>query len=599
MANFLAVAPSSLCSGCVSVKSNTGCIVGRSRKSEFSGGSVSLSRASGLLGSRYVARNRQSSVIVCGVPETKADRVEQAVDEQGVDSKPDRPKKPEEKRIELMDVNPVTAGRRSRQFLDNAWRKFTQLGQVMSSPLVEDDVVQGVTMGPYCDFEEPNAQYTTVLVAGATGRVGRVLVRKLLLRGYTVKALVHSSDTDTLKGIPTSVQVVQGDVGDPTSLRAAMEDVTKVVCCVRAKTFLTAELNRVDHEGVRNLAKAFQDYNNTKALRRAGKSSKSKLRLFDFNRQEAVDAWRIVQAEARPSEMDLGGTRDRVSFAMSEKGAGAVFSGTVYSRGRPVEITSPLKLPATVNGFEAMVMRVCGDGKPYNVVLYAQAEDGQTYEYMARFNTRQGYSLVRVPFSNFRPKDVMQPRLNVAGIRSIGFRFEPRKQTRSRVASPTATSANKSLFEDSDNRFRLELVFVKVAPTGQEPDFILLSCAGAGVPEDVKERLVKAKAQGEEALRNSGLGYTIIRPGPLLEQAGGGKALVFDQGNRISQPISCADVADVCLKALHDPSAYNKSFEVCNESPAATSGLYELVAHLPDKSNNYLTPALSVLERNT
>ena len=27
--------------------------------------------------------------------------------------------------------------------------------------------------------------------------------------------------------------------------------------------------------------------------------------------------------------------------------------------------------------------------------------------------------------------------------------------------------------------------------------------------------------------------------------------------------------------------------------------MYELVAHLPDKSNNYLTPALLTLEKNT
>ena len=70
------------------------------------------------------------------------------------------------------------------------------------------------------------------------------------------------------------------------------------------------------------------------------------------------------------------------------------------------------------------------------------------------------------------------------------------------------------------------------------------------------------KRKGEAALRNSGLGYTIVRPGPLVEEAGGYKALVFDQGNRISQAISCADVADVCLKALHNPEARNKTFEV-------------------------------------
>jgi hypothetical protein len=64
------------------------------------------------------------------------------------------------------------------------------------------------------------------------------------------------------------------------------------------------------------------------------------------------------------------------------------------------------------------------------------------------------------------------------------------------------------------------------------------------------------------------------------------------------QGISCADVADVCLKALHDPLARNKTFEVCWEyTPEAGLEQYELVAHLPDKSNNYLTPALATLRK--
>ena len=83
-----------------------------------------------------------------------------------------------------------------------------------------------------------------------------------------------------------------------------------------------------------------------------------------------------------------------------------------------------------------------------------------------------------------------------------------------------------------------------------------------GLDDATRERLVGFKRRGEAVVRNSGLGYTIVRPGPLVEEAGGYKALVFDQGNRIRQSISCADVADVCLKALHDPLARNKTFEV-------------------------------------
>ena len=39
------------------------------------------------------------------------------------------------------------------------------------------------------------------------------------------------------------------------------------------------------------------------------------------------------------------------------------------------------------------------------------------------------------------------------------------------------------------------------------------------------------------------------------------------QGERITQGISYADVADVCLKALHDRAARNKTFEVRARAP--------------------------------
>lgn len=66
--------------------------------------------------------------------------------------------------------------------------------------------------------------------------------------------------------------------------------------------------------------------------------------------------------------------------------------------------------------------------------------------------------------------------------------------------------------------------------------------------ESNQSHVVDGRRRGEDVLRASGLGYTVVRPGPLREEPGGYRALVFDQGNRISHAISCADVADVALK---------------------------------------------------
>ena len=88
--------------------------------------------------------------------------------------------------------------------------------------------------------------------------------------------------------------------------------------------------------------------------------------------------------------------------------------------------------------------------------------------------------------------------------------------------------------------------------------------------------------------------------GVLLQRCCGPDFSRLLQGERITQGISYADVADVCLKALHDRAARNKTFEVCHEyTPEEGLEQYELVAHVPNKSNNYLAAALSVLEKNT
>lgn len=89
----------------------------------------------------------------------------------------------------LDEVNPVGLGRKSRQIFDEVWRKFSGLGQISRTTRTDDDEAALLLRegGPMCEFAIPGAQNTTVLVVGATSRVGRIVVRKLMLRGYTVK----------------------------------------------------------------------------------------------------------------------------------------------------------------------------------------------------------------------------------------------------------------------------------------------------------------------------------------------------------------------------------------------------------------------------
>eukprot|EP01018_Ginkgo_biloba_P026975 Gb_02290 [translate_table: standard] len=497
--------------------------------------------------------------------------------------------------LSLENVNPVGLGRKSRQIFDEVWRKFSELGQLSRTPRNDEEFESVLVGGPMCEFTIPGAQDTTVLVVGATSRIGRIVVRKLMLRGYKVKALVRRADPEILEMLPRSVGIVVGDVGEPSTLKDAVQGCNKIIYCATARSTITGDLNRVDRLGVYNLSKAFQDYNHRLAQLRAGRSSKSKLLIAKFNRPEALEGWEVQQGtyftDVVASKYDGGMD---ASFEYKENG-NAQFSGYVFTRGGYVELRKKLSLPLgfTLDRYEGLLFSVGGDGKAYTVILETgpSGDTSQSKVYFTRLATRAGFGRFRLPFSAFRPVKPEDPPLDPFLVHTMRIRFEPRKQR----SAPTVKPANRD-----NNSFKMILEYIKALPTGQETDFILVSCTGSGIEPSQKEKVLKAKQAGEEALRISGLGYTIIRPGPLQEEPGGQRALVFDQGNRITQGISCADVADICVKALHNSTARNKSFDVCYEYVAEQGqGLYELVAHLPDKSNNYLTPALSVLEANT
>ncbi|MCY3988236.1 MAG: SDR family oxidoreductase [Gammaproteobacteria bacterium] len=96
-----------------------------------------------------------------------------------------------------------------------------------------------------------------VLVAGATGGTGSLVVAELIEQGYPVRAFVR----DTAKAaerLGADVEAVVGDLKDPASIAAALDGVGAVINAAGASAGggpgNTAE--NVDFEGARNLAEA-------------------------------------------------------------------------------------------------------------------------------------------------------------------------------------------------------------------------------------------------------------------------------------------------------------------------------------------------------
>ncbi|MDX2054909.1 MAG: SDR family oxidoreductase [Polyangiaceae bacterium] len=95
-----------------------------------------------------------------------------------------------------------------------------------------------------------------VLVVGATGAVGRKVVKAVRARGHHVRALVRSgSDPRAIEG--DGVSIARGDMMDPPSLEAAMRGADAVITTAAGYTKRRkGDSARTDIDGNRNLADA-------------------------------------------------------------------------------------------------------------------------------------------------------------------------------------------------------------------------------------------------------------------------------------------------------------------------------------------------------
>lgn len=108
--------------------------------------------------------------------------------------------------------------------------------------------------------------------------------------------------------------------------------------------------------------------------------------------------------------------------------------------------------------------------------------------------------------------------------------------------------------------------------------YIFLNLAAGGIMD--------AKIAGEDALRRlyaapgvaeRGVGYTVVRPGGLLRDAGlGVSAVELNQGDNKSGRINRSDVAAICVESLASPAAFDTTFE-CYYSDTA-KGLDDVMA---------------------
>lgn len=127
------------------------------------------------------------------------------------------------------------------------------------------------------------------------------------------------------------------------------------------------------------------------------------------------------------------------------------------------------------------------------------------------------------------------------------------------AGSGSKTGPEKTIDVDQNGAIRL----IDAAKKHGVGHFVMLSAINADRPAEGSEKLahyLKAKGVADDYLRESGLPFTIVRPGGLTHEAPTGKvkiAAALDRG-----VITRDDVANVIVTSLEEEKARNKSFDL-------------------------------------
>ncbi len=450
-----------------------------------------------------------------------------------------------------------------------------------------------------------NNQSNVILVAGATGGVGKRVVQRLREQGYQVRSLVRNANK-AKEILGNQVEIVEGDISIPETLTAEVTNNLKaIICCTGTRVqpvegdtptrekyyqglkFYLPEVvdvpEMVEYKGIQNLLQATRNQLISSGI------DQEKV-VFDFT-QPTSDLSAV-----------WGALDDIVMGGVSESGIRlvnntAIFSGnvsTANSGGFASVRTRNFESPLNLAEYQGIYIRVRGDGKRYKFILRNEDKwDSIAYTYS--FDTVYNIWInIPIPFHalipSFRAKTVKNAdKFDPSKIYSLQLmlsKFEydgelnPKFKPGLFQLEVEAIKAygSKKLPFDSPSTTPFDYAQGKLRTSAQgTPQFIHISSAGVtrpgrpGINLDQEPPAVRLndqlggiltwKLKGEEAIRKSGIPYTIIRPCALTEEPGG-QALTFAQGDNIRGKVSRNDIADLCLYILNEPQAVNVTFEV-------------------------------------
>lgn len=218
-----------------------------------------------------------------------------------------------------------------------------------------------------------------------------------------------------------------------------------------------------------------------------------------------------------------------------------------------------------VQGLEGQTILVAGaSGRAGRYVVRQLRAEGLRFRAMTRSRAaaqeRLGDDYASV---NWVECDVRDPAQVSAAMRGVDLVI-------SLIGANQVTGDNTAEFVDYGGVRNL----VDAAVRENVAQFVLLTAIGVTDPAHPFNKATRGalgwRFKGEEYLRASGLSYTIVRPGGLVNEPAGQKGLRLEQGDNwrplLRSTLSRDDLALVLIEALRQPGARNATFELLNDA---------------------------------
>ena len=296
-----------------------------------------------------------------------------------------------------------------------------------------------------------------------------------------------------------------------------------------------ADARGVEYLGLKNLAQAFQDTRITES----GKRVTTKRTLFKFRKPVDKDVFSVSMPKDAPTGL-------QASWEIADAKAGRpVFAGSLPVAGGLVSLASK-KIGLNLGKFGGLLMffKAQGDAQTsfkYVIRTGSYASTGIEYE-LALPAIRNRFVAFRMNFKDFVPT---KNGASYSGPGSIPLDPSDVKQF-SIVAVREPGTVDPSVANPS---FSLTLEGIKVFRARDQPDLIVLSSSDINPQTAIRsltemessvseriERLHYYKAQGELALKNSGLSYCIVRISDFTSSPTEGRPLSV---SKVSEVVVC------------------------------------------------------------